>query len=282
MRYSLNELYRVVGISKQAVLKYEREEALFQERLGYLAAEVYLLRSDHPGCGLEKMYHILKPDFLGRDRFVYAMKRLGYGLKKPRAKHRTTYPGNLRHPNLIEGLVVQGPCEVWQSDLTYYRIGETFYYIVFLIDVYTKCIVGHRVSHTRHAEANVRAFQRAVSIYGAPKIHHSDRGIQYCSHVYIDALKSHKVRISMCRSPQENAYAERINRTIKEEYLDLWKPKSGAHLKRLVTRAVNNYNQRRPHNHLRKRTPFQALEDAQACPREQRQPMKIFKKQSSL
>jgi putative transposase len=139
---------------------------------------------------------------------------------------------------------------VWQSDITYIPVGGKHYYAVFIIDVYTKNIVGYQVSDHMRATANVKALQMALRRHPPPRIHHSDRGSQYTYKGYIDLLKHHKSKISMSLSAQENAYAERINRTIKEEYLDYWKPKSFNQLKRYVRKAVENYNNKRPHNHI--------------------------------
>jgi transposase InsO family protein len=100
------------------------------------------------------------------------------------------------------------------------------------------------------ATANVMALEMALKSHPPPEIHHSDRGSQYTYKGYIDLLKYHKSKISMSLSAQENAYAERINRTIKEEYLDYWKPKSFNQLKRYVRKAVENYYNKRPHNHI--------------------------------
>ncbi|MDT0688145.1 integrase core domain-containing protein, partial [Autumnicola psychrophila] len=89
----------------------------------------------------------------------------------------------------------------------------------------------------------------------APKIHHSDRGSQYTYKSYIDLLKANTTIISMALSAQDNAYAERINRTIKEEYLDHWRPQTFCQLKNQTKRAVTNYNKKRSHDHLQKRNP---------------------------
>jgi putative transposase len=136
-------------------------------------------------------------------------------------------------------------------------VGERFYYAVFIIDVYTKKIVGYKVSSNMRATANFEALAMALRLNAAPLIHHSDRGSQYGSTEYITSLKRQKTRISMGLIAQENAYAERINRTIKEEYLDYWKPSNFGQLKQQVKKAVDHYNNHRPHNHLARQTPTQ-------------------------
>lgn len=220
-----------------------------------LIAEAQLLRRRHPGCGVEKLYQLLKPDFIGRDRFIEYMMEAGFRLKRPRNYRRTTYAGVVRYPNLIKGRKIRHPYVVWQSDITYVWVGGRFYYIVFIIDVYSKLIVGYQVSRTMHAQANIKALKMALVNYPAPAIHHSDRGSQYSCREYIALLKGKQINISMGMKAQENAYAERINRTIKEEYLAGWSPDTYEALQRRVKQAVINYNQCRPHNHLNKMTP---------------------------
>ena len=105
------------------------------------------------------------------------------------------------------------------------------------------------------AVANVKAMQMALKNNDMPKIHHSDRGAQYVYKPYIELLTVNKIKISMALSAQDNAYAERINRTIKEEYLDYWKPGNYEQLKKCVDKAVYQYNNTRPHNNIGKLSP---------------------------
>lgn len=257
MSYSLNALYRVVGISKQAVKQYQQRQAVFDNRMIQLSIEADELREQHPGCGVKKMYQILQPDFIGRDRFIEAMMQLGYRLKRKKNYRKTTIAGSRFYPNLIKGLELDGPSQVWQSDITYIPIGDRHYYATFIIDVYTKKIVGYQVTDHMRATANVNALKMALKQHQPPQIHHSDRGSQYTYNEYVELLTSQGTKISMATSAQDNAYAERINKTIKEEYLDYWKPTSLNQLKAMMDKAVNNYNNLRHHNNLGKMSPSQ-------------------------
>lgn len=257
MKYSLNELYEVVDISRQGVAQYQQRQEIFDQKLQYLLIEADDLRKDHPGCGVRKMYETLKPDFIGRDRFEEVFMELGYRLKKHKNYMRTTYASPANYPNLIKGMKVTAPSTIWQSDITYIRIKDKFYYAVFIIDVYTKNIVGYNVSDNMRATGNVKAMQMALKNHKAPAIHHSDRGGQYVYKDYISLLKKNECKISMSLSAQDNAYAERINRTIKEEYLDHWKPQNFNELQGMVKKAVNNYNNKRQHLHLPKMNPVE-------------------------
>jgi transposase InsO family protein len=253
----MNQLYRTIGISKQAVYQYAERQAAFNEKIAHLVMEADRLREDHPGCGVEKMYDTLRPDFIGRDRFVETFMELGYRLKRRKNLKRTTCPSDVYYPNLIKGMKVDAPSMVWQSDITYIRVGEKFYYAVFIIDVYTKKIVGYQVSDHMRATANMKALQMALKGNKAPDIHHSDRGSQYTYNEYISLLKSKGCKISMAKTAQDNAYAERINRTIKNDYIELWNPKSYDRLKRMVKKAVNQYNTVRPHNNIGRISPVE-------------------------
>lgn len=251
--FSLNSLYRVVGITKQAVFKHQKAQLVFDFKLMNLLVEVDELRHEHPGCGVEKMYDTLKPDFLGRDQFIEVFMELGYRVKRNKNYVRTTMPTHLRYPNLIEGKYVTGPNQVWQSDITYFYLNGRFYYIVFIIDVYSKKIMGHKVSDNMRADANIQALKIALrekGENGQELIHHSDRGSQYVEKRYLKLLSDNNIKVSMGKKAQENAYAERINGTIKNEYLKRWNIKDFKSLRSRVRRAITHYNEKRIHRNL--------------------------------
>lgn len=251
----MNHLYQVIGISKQAVNQYHRKQLAFDSNVQTLIAEAEDLRLNHPGCGVEKMYHVLKPEFMGRDRFIELMMSLGFRIKRSRNYKRTTYASPFSYQNLIKGLLVNKPSQVWQSDITYISVAGKFYYAVFIIDVFTKKIVGYHVADNMRATANMKALEMALKYHKPPDIHHSDRGSQYGYKEYIKLLTTNGTMISMAKTAQDNAYAERINRTIKEEYLDYWNPKDYKQLKRMLAKAVKQYNYQRPHDNIDKYAP---------------------------
>ncbi len=272
----MSRLYKYVGVTRQAISQYCIRQEAFDNRVLCLLSEVEELRKEHPGCGVEKMYYSLNPDFIGRDRFIELFMDLGFRLKKRINYKRTTYAVASKYKNLIKGLSVSGPSVIWQSDITYYEINDKFYYVVFIIDVYTKIIVGYTVSENMRATANVKAMEMALVNYKAPLIHHSDRGGQYVYNEYITLLKDNKCKISMCKSSQDNAYAERINRTIKEEYLDHWKPADFKQLKLYTQRAVNHYNNKRIHNNLNRMKPEAFIQKWKKEPTKDRKIVNIY------
>ena len=175
MTYSINKLYKVVGISKQAVNQYQKRQINFDEKIKVLISEANLLREEHPGCGVEKMYYTLKPNFIGRDRFIETFMELGFRLKRKKNYRRTTYSSSIYYPNLIKGMEIRAPSIIWQTDITYiYILDENkFYYAIFIIDVYTKKIVGWQISNNMRARANVKALKEKL----VPKKHH-------CQYIY--------------------------------------------------------------------------------------------------
>jgi len=125
-----------------------------------------ILRSNHPGCGLKKAYDTLAPDFVGRDRFIDEFMELGYRVKIKKRTIKTTLPGNYKYTNLIEGMVVKHINQVVQSDITYILVNEIFYYAIFIIDVYSKRIVGYQVSKNMRVEANIKTLKQMIKLRG--------------------------------------------------------------------------------------------------------------------
>jgi len=254
--FSLNELYRTIGISKQSIYKQAmrmREIALCTYDL---QCQIDLIREDHPGCGLEKLYYQLYPDWIGRDRFVKLFTSLGYCLEEHKKFIKTTLPVPVTYPNLIEGLLVFGINTVWQSDITYYRVGDQMCYMVFVEDIYSRRILGYQASDHLRAQANIRALKMAYRTRNCDlsgMIHHSDRGSQYIDQGYLKMLEDNGILVSMGMRGQDNAYVERINGIIKNEYLKYWTINSLEELIVALEKAVNHYNSIRIHRSLPRR-----------------------------
>jgi putative transposase len=253
----MNSLYQTLGISKQAAHQFRQQQVLFEQQVSLLVILAEAIRAEHPGCGIEKMYYTLKPSFLGRDKFIDLFMRLGFRLQRKKNFRRTTYSHASKFKNLIQGKLVAAPCVIWQSDITYIDVEGKFYYAVFIIDVYTKMIVGFSVSDNMRVEANLEALRRALKNHKAPQIHHSDKGSQYHCKQYMDILLVNQTKISMGEKAQDNAYAERINKTMKEEYLSKQTIRTFAELKDKLSKNVKQYNTRRLHNHLGRMTPVE-------------------------
>ncbi len=153
---------------------------------------------------------------------IMRQKRLLRPVK--RTKYRTTnsehpYP---RYPNLVMDLEITHPEQVWVCDITYIRLAQGFVFLAIILDVFTRAIRGWNLSRSLDVDLTLSALRRALSLC-IPEIHHSDQGIQYASQTYTDVLKQYDIQISMAAQgkAEENGYAERWMRTIKEEEVDL-------------------------------------------------------------
>jgi len=241
----------MLDISKQAVSQARKRQKLFDIELNNLVTQADIIRKDHPGCGVEKLYKILKPKHVGRDKFCEIFMDLGYRVRRIKNYTRTTIPVWFNYPNLIEGMMIDKPYTVLQSDITYFDIAGKFYYIVFIVDVYTREILGYNVDDNMRVQSNIKALKMALR--SIPKelahgiIHHSDRGSQYGSQEYLKLLKDNNILVSMGEKALDNAFVERVNGTIKNEYLKMWYIPDFKTLKSRSKKAVNNYNTKRLH-----------------------------------
>jgi transposase InsO family protein len=151
------------------------------------------------------------------------MAEMGLKGEAPRRKRRTTNSehGFPRYPNLVLGLQVERPEQVWVSDITYIRLRDEFVYLAVVMDVFTRSIRGWHLGQTLHQELTLTALQRALVTGRQPEIHHSDQGVQYAAAAYIDALQGTSISMAEVGEAWQNGYAERLIRTIKEEEVDL-------------------------------------------------------------
>ena len=164
-----------------------------------------------------------------------------------------------KYKNIIKDVKITRPNQVWVSDITYIRTVKGFCYLALITDMYSRKIVGYDLSDSLELNGCVRALKKAL--YQAKNIkkliHHSDRGIQYCSNLYTQILKSNKIDISMTEENHcyENALAERVNGILKDEfYLDQTFSNIN-HAKRATKNAINLYNEIRLHLSLNFKTP---------------------------
>lgn len=261
----MNEIFRAIGMSKQAFHQSMDRHLLKLEEQQQLLPLVAQLRADHPGMAAREMYRLLKPQSMGRDRFEGFCFEQGYKLERKRSYQRTTNSlGVIRFPNLVAGRELTGVNQVWVSDITYYRIGETFYYLTFIVDLFSRRIVGYSVSkkllteHTTLPALKMALKQRQPA---AGLIFHSDGGGQYYSKKFIALTAEHQIRNSMCESVYENPHAERINGTIKNYYLAEYNPQDFEDLRVKTHKAVRMYNLYKPHQALNRLSPaaYEAL-----------------------
>jgi transposase InsO family protein len=164
-----------------------------------------------------------------------------------------------RYANLVEGLEVVRPEQVWVSDITYIRLGQGFVYLAIVMDVFTRAIRGWNLSRLLDMELTLKALKQGLSLC-IPKIHHSDQGVHYASSQYTDLLSKYQIRISMSKAgkPEENGYAERLMRTIKEEEVNLSDYQDFDDAYRQIGRFIENvYMTKRIHSALGYLTPVE-------------------------
>jgi transposase InsO family protein len=267
-RISLAKLCGWFGITRQAYYQdswKEMDKGIEEE---IVLKEVMQIRKDHRRIGGRKLYEMLALVFvdhqikMGRDKFFDLLAYHHLLVRRRRRNIRTTFSNHWlrKYPNLAKDLVLTGPNQLWVSDITYWKVGRHKVYISFITDAYSHKIVGYNLALTLEAVESVKALQMALQAFGGPLshlTHHSDRGIQYCSHEYVALLHKYEIQISMTESgdPLENPIAERVNGIIKEEYLD---PQGVKTVKEAVTylhKAISLYNTERPHLSISYYTP---------------------------
>ena len=260
--HSLNELYRSVGTSKQGFHKMLTRSSRFKEEVVNLIKIINQIRQDHPTMCCRAMYYKINPVYIGRDKFESICKEYGFQTNPKRNFKRTTdSDGVERFPNLTENLVLLKINQVWSSDITYYDLGGVFYYLTFIMDNYSRRILGHNVASRLQTEhTSLPALKAAIKQRGEiPEgiIFHSDGGGQYYDQNFLKLTNRYKFKNSMCEYAYENGKAERLNGVIKNNYLKHWNIKNLSDLIRSVDRAVRLYNNEKPHIGLKRLTPKQ-------------------------
>lgn len=257
----IRQLEGSLGFSRQAYYQYWQRQ---QGQAGQEAQVVELvkgLRLEHPRLGGRKLYDLLKEELInreikvGRDALFELLAAKGLLIRPRRRTVRTTFSYHRfrKYPNQIKDLVIERPNQVWVADITYWFTHYGCLYISLVTDAYSKRVMGYGVAETLRAVHAKEALQMALGELsergGKGLIHHSDRGIQYCSAEYVALLETHKVQISMTENgdPLENAIAERINGIIKNEYLAYQRVLSLAQAQIVLQQAVSLYNYKRPH-----------------------------------
>ena len=219
--------------------------------------------------GGRKLHHQIRDSLksgeikFGRDKLFALLSKYGM-LILPRKRYvQTTMSKHWlrKYPNLVKDIVTDRADQVWVSDITYLKTDEGNCYLNLVTDAYSRKIVGYAIADNMEAMQMKQALLMAVKgriNKRLPLIHHSDRGLQYCSAEYVSIASQHQIKMSMTENgdPYENALAERMNRTLKEEFGLGRILKSRLQAKLLVHEAIELYNKRRPHLSLKMKTPY--------------------------
>lgn len=226
------------------------------------------IRNIMPKLGGRKLYYLLKDQLstlnVGRDK-LFRILRANHMLIKPKKRYHITTDSHHRfrkYKNLVNTLEIEKPESVWVSDITYIGTRKNPSYLALITDAYSKRIVGYNVSSSLSVEGSLKALDMALAdrMYkNQPLIHHSDRGLQYCSNEYQKVLNDNDVKPSMTEKydPYENAIAERINGILKQEF-DIARNIKNLDVKmKLIKNTIEIYNNQRPHLSNQMLTPMQ-------------------------
>jgi len=221
------------------------------------------MRNVMPRLGGRKLYYKLQAELselnVGRDK-LFRILRANHMLIKPKRSYHITTDSHHRfrkHKNIVSNIEIDKPEQVWVSDITYVGTRANPSYLALVTDAYSKRIMGYDVSNSLAMEGSLSALEMALDNrrYGSqPLIHHSDRGLQYCSNDYQALLDKNNIKASMTEKydPYENAIAERVNGILKQEF-DIARDIKDLELKKkLIKDAIEIYNSFRPHlsNHM--------------------------------
>jgi len=228
---------------------------------------VMRIRGKMPRLGTRKLYYLLKEELvarnikIGRDVLFNFLRAEQLLIKPKRSYTKTTDSKHWmkKYSNLILDLEITRPEQVWVSDITYIKTASGNSYLSLVTDAYSKKIMGYALLENLSAAGPLNALNMALKNrkYKGVLIHHSDRGLQYCSAEYVQKLKDNNIHISMTQNgdPYENAIAERVNGILKYEFL--WIDGFKDHLQAIevIKQSIGIYNQERPHLSCQMMTP---------------------------
>lgn len=256
----MNQIYRWLGTTKQNMHQRLNKELKRHDEQEQLKVILDQVRQDHPEMGCKALYRKVNPQTMGRDKFFDFYRKYGFKIVPKKSFKRTTdSSGVIRFPNLIKDMELTGVNQVWVSDITYFELNGKFYYLTFIMDQYSRRIIGYSASITLCTEdTTIPALKMALTrITGNEEVKpiiHSDGGGQYYSKEFLK-LTTGLLRNSMCKNVYENPHAERINGTIKNSYLKGYYPTSFKDLEKKLNKAVYMYNYEKSHGSINHYTP---------------------------
>jgi transposase InsO family protein len=250
-----------LGYSPQAYHKKQKRTVIQLGHEQLILQQIDTIRKYQPRCGGRKLFIMLQPFFnqhqitMGRDNFFDLLRTNKLLVRKiKRSVHTTNSKHHFRrYPNMVKDFTPLKAHEMWVADITYIPLKNRFAYLFLITDAYSRKIVGFHVSDDMKVSSATLALRKALA-QKPPEtivIHHSDRGIQYCSTAYVQLLQQHHAHISMTQNgdPYENAIAERVNGILKSELISRYYDNidiASIH----IARCITIYNYKRRHSSL--------------------------------
>ncbi|MBK7489899.1 MAG: IS3 family transposase [Bacteroidales bacterium] len=249
---------KLLGVARSSLYYTPSKASNKDLQLMEMLDKLYL---EDPTRGTRRMSHELqkKGHKVGRCHVRSLMQIMR--LKTVYCRPRTTIidPSRYKYPCLLRNLEIQKPNHVWSLDISYIPMVRGYMYLLAIMDVYSRCILGWSLSDTMEAEWVVNTLRMTVNKYGRPEIINPDQGSQFTSDEYVDYVKSlETVRISMDGKGRaiDNVYIERFFRTIKYEKIYLERPETGNELYHICSQFIQYYNERRDHSSIGNNPPF--------------------------
>ena len=247
-----------MGIDRQVYYRAIKKTKHKQQTATQVVEMIEKVRMRMPRIGTRKLYHLLYEELkelgIGRDRLFAIMKANHLQIVPKRQYHITTDSHHRfrKHKNLVDGLIIERPEQVWVSDITYIGNRQNPMYLSLTTDAYSKKIMGFNVSKSLTASGAIAAMKQAIKNREYPEkqlIHHSDRGLQYCCDEYQQLLINSKITCSMTESydPYQNAVAERVNGILKHEFILGITTTDLELMRNLIDESIEIYNNERPH-----------------------------------
>lgn len=224
------------------------------------------IRREMPRLGTRKLYYLLKNKFdelgikVGRDALFTYLRSENMLIRTKKNYTKTTNSKHWlrKYPNLMKEIKIERPEQVFVSDITYIKSRERTHYLSIVTDAYSRKIMGYKLSNDMSAENAVQALKMAIKQRktNSSLIHHSVRGLQYCSNIYQMELSNNTIIPSMTDGYDcyQNALAERMNGILKQEFL-IQTCNTAAELEKLISESIDTYNKNRPHLSLNMKTP---------------------------
>ncbi len=263
---SLARFCRLLGITRQAFYQHFWHVTDISTEHQLVLDRIKQIRMQHPVIGGRKLYCLLQSFLLehqikiGRDALFDLLSAHKLLVRKTKRRVKTTWSNHWfkKYPNLIKNWIPEAPNQLWVADITYVEANNGFLYLSLITDAYSHKVMGYHIAKTLEAVHTTQALKMALAQLPSchKLIHHSDRGIQYCSTEYTDLLRQHNIQISMTENgdPLENALAERMNGIIKNEYLQ-FESLTKSTAMQILKSTVLKYNEYRPHTSINMLTP---------------------------